>query len=517
MAAQIERVQLKANDTVAAVKDRLSFIRGRQVLLIWPKDGKPLTRRLDLVLIQREAHRRAIQLAVASADADVIRHATALNISAFETIEASKHQRWKRGRQKVFLPRYHKPQHEHEPEELKSVASRLAQRGRRQSRLRYILERLIVLILLIGSIGMTAYIVLPGAAVIVTLQEDEIKIDMDITADAALQSVDIDNGIIPAQIVRASVETTAAVPTTGAQRLENAPAAGLVTFTNQTNAPVDIPPNTSLTTSAGAPVLFRTVRAVTVPAGIGRHIDAPVEAMPSSTGAVGNVAAGMINTVVGPLGNLVAAINLAPASGGESRAVSIVAQADKTALLNSVRAQLQSLAYEKMQTRITESQLIIIESIRIEEERSDWTAYSAEIGTVTDELSLTMRAVVSAMVVDDHFGQQVTLARLLSQKPAGAKLRQDSIIYTRGPIIRQESPSRVTFRAASRAKIMPELKAAQLQERLAGASLDEARDILASQPELSRAAPAQILLRPAGLERMPLLPVRIDIQIQEPA
>lgn len=517
MAAQIERVQLNANDTVAAIKDRLSFIRGRRVLLIWPQDGKPLTRKLDLVLIQREAHRRAIQLAIASADADVIRHASALNISAFETIEASQRKRWKRGRQKVFLPRYHKPRHEPEPEELKSIASRLSQRSRRQSRLRYLLERLIVLILLIGALAMTAYIVLPGALVVVILQENEINITIDITADAALQSVDIDQAIIPAQILRASIETTAAVPTTGAQRLENAPARGLVTFTNQTNAPVDIPPNTSLTTSAGAPVLFRTVRAVTVPAGIGRHIDAPVEAMPSSTGAVGNVDAGMINSVVGPLGNLVTAINLSPASGGENRIVSIVSEADMTALLNSVRAQLQSLAYEKMQTRITESQLIIIESIRIEEERSDWTAYSAEIGTVTDELSLTMRAVVSAMVVDDHFGQQVTLARLSAQKPLGTKLRRDSITYTRGPIIRQESPSRFAFRAASGAKVMPELDAAQLQARLAGLSLDEARDILASQPELSRAAPAQILLRPAGFGRMPLLPVRIDIQIQEPA
>ena len=345
-----------------------------------------------------------------------------------------------------------------------------------------------MLILLIGVIGMTAYIALPSAVVIVRLQESEIKVNADIAADTAVQSVDVDKGIIPAQIARATVETTATVPTTGAQRLENAPARSLVTFTNQTNAPVDVPPNTSLTTSAGVPILFRTVSAATVPAGIGQHIDVAVEAIQSSTGSVGNVDAGMINSVVGPLGSLVTVINLSPAAGGENRIVNIVAEADMRTLLNSVRAQLQSLAYEKMQTRITESQLIIIETIRIEEERKDWTTYSAEIGTVTNELSLTMRA----------------------------ELRRDSMIYTRGPITRQESFSRVMFSAAGSAKAIPEFDAAQLQARLAGISLTEAQRILASQTELDGASPAQILLRPAGFGRMPLLPVRIEIQIKEP-
>ncbi len=517
MAAQIEHVQLDANDNAATLKDRLSYIRGRRVLLIWPQNGTQLTRKLDLVLIQREAYRRAIQLAIVTHDPDVITHAKALNISTFETVEASERERWKRGRKKVFLPRYHKPRHQPEPEDLKSIASRLAQRNRRQSRLRYILERLMVLILLVGAVGMTAYMVLPSAVVIVTLQESEIKITADIVADTSVQSVDIDKGIIPAQIVRATVATTAAVPTTGTQRLANAPAAGMVTFTNQTNAQVEIPADTILTTRAGTPVLFRTTRAVSVPAGIGQHVDADIEALQSYTGSVGNVEAGMVNSVVGPLGSRLSVVNLTPATGGENRIVKVVAEADRAALLNSVRVQLQSLAYEKIQTRITESQLIVIESIRIEEERKDWTAYSAEIGAVADELSLTMRAVVSAMVIDDHFGRQLALARLSAQPPPGAKLRQDSMIYTRGPIRQHEASNQVTFPATSSAKVMPEFNVSQLQERLAGVSLEEAQQILASQPEVSSAASPQIVIYPEGFGRMPLLPIRINIQVREPA
>ena len=518
MAAQIEHLQLDANDSVATIKDRLAFIRGRRVLLIWPPEkSKLLTRKLELVLIQREADRRAIQLAIVSHDPDATLHANALNISVFESIEDSQRKGWKRGRKKVFLPRYHKPSHQPEPEDLRSIASRLARRSHHPSRLRYIMERLLVLLMLAGVIGMTAYIVLPSAVVEVVLREDEIKAAVDIVADASAESVDIDRGIIPAQIIRATVETMAAMPTTGEQRLENTLARGMVTFTNQTDAAVDIPANTSLTTGAGAPILFRTVSAVRVPAGVGQHIDAPIEAIQSSTGSLGNVAAGMINSVLGPLGNLVAAVNLSPATGGENRIVKVVAEADRTALLNIVRAQLQSLAYEKIQTRISESQLIFIETMRIEEERNDWTAYSAEPGAITSELSLTMQAVVSAMVVDDHFGRQVTLAQLSAQKPPGAKLYRDSIMYTRGPITRQESPGRVVFTAAGSAKVMPQFDAAPLQERLAGMSLDEAQEILAAQAELASDSPAQILVSPPGFGRMPLLPIRIEVHVRESA
>ena len=75
MAKQIEYVQLDTNDDVVTVKDRLSFIRGRRVLLIWPEDGTTLTRKLDLVLVQREADRRAIQLALVTHDELIIEHA----------------------------------------------------------------------------------------------------------------------------------------------------------------------------------------------------------------------------------------------------------------------------------------------------------------------------------------------------------------------------------------------------------------------------------------------------------
>src|SRR5690606_36369972 len=104
---------------------RLSFMRGEHVLLIWPEEGTALTRKLDLVLLQREAMRRAIRMALVTHDATVIEYAQELNISTFETIGASERGRWKRGRAKVFTSRFQRPKDDPEPEDLMDVASRV--------------------------------------------------------------------------------------------------------------------------------------------------------------------------------------------------------------------------------------------------------------------------------------------------------------------------------------------------------------------------------------------------------
>lgn len=517
MAKQIEYVQLDSNDDVVTVKDRLSFIRGRRVLLIWPEDGTTLTRRLDLVMVQREADRRAIQLSLVTHDTDVIAHAKDLNISTFETIRASERGRWKRGRKKVFIPRYHKPSHEPDPEDLKSVASRVARRNPQHSQIRYLVERLVILTILVSVIAVTAYIVLPSAVVRITLQEDELSTTVNITADTTIQSVDITNSVIPAQVIRATVETTATIPTTGIQSLDSAPAVGVVTFTNKTDTPVDIPASTTLSTSAGTPILFRTISSTTIPTGIGQRIDINVEALQSATGNIGNVEAGMINSIVGPLDDAVTVINLAPTTGGENRSANVVTADDMLNLLNSVRVQLQSLAYEEVGKSITDNQLIIIESIQIDEERNDWTTYTHDIGAVTDSVSLTMRAVVSAMVVDDRFGQQITLAQLSSQLEAGKSIRPNSITYTRGPIVSQESANRVTFTATSTTQVVQQFDPAQLQQQLAGMSLADAQRILATQLSVTTSNPPQIIITPDGFNQMPILPIRIEIQVQNSA
>ncbi|MDE2951602.1 MAG: baseplate J/gp47 family protein [Chloroflexota bacterium] len=516
MAPETVEIKLDPSDTVTSVKLRLSDLRGKRVLLLLSPAGTLFKRRLDLILLQREAYRRAIQLALVSREADIIAYARELNISCFDSVEASEKSRWKRGRQKVFLPRHHQPSKPQPPDELRSIASRVLRRNRHPSRLRIYFERLFVLGLLSLATLAALYVVVPGATVAVSLRAEAIDAAVTIIADTKAAGVDPDKGIIPAQTLRATVETTATLPTTGLRNLDEVPARGTATFTNLTDRSLTVPANTILS-AAAAPLLFRTVVDVFLPAGAGQTANAPFEAMQQYSGEEGNIAAGQINLVVGPLAESVTVTNPAPASGGALRAVNIVSAADKDSLLNIVRGQLQSLGYEDIQSTLTASQVIIIESIAIDEERKDWTNFSSDIGLMAEELTLNMRAVVSALVIDDRLGRQVSLAQLRDRAPPNMTLLPDTLQYVRGPLTQPTSGERVSFVAETSGALVAELDTARLLDRLAGVSIADALQILRSQPELAAPTASSIEIFPEGFNRMPLLSVRIDLQVRLPA
>src|SRR5690606_24968109 len=77
---RIQTIQLEPYDDVVSIRDRLQFVKVRRVLLIFPKHGEVLRRKLDLVLIQREAARRNIQIALLCKNPDVAEHAASINI-----------------------------------------------------------------------------------------------------------------------------------------------------------------------------------------------------------------------------------------------------------------------------------------------------------------------------------------------------------------------------------------------------------------------------------------------------
>ncbi len=512
MYSETEYLQLEAIDTVVTVRERLSRLRGRRVLLIWGPDSPLLQRKLDLVLIQRAADRRAIQLALVSGDKHIIAHASELNISCFASVESSERERWKRGRQKRFLPRYHKPSADLQPEDLARIAARIENR-KRHSPWRSAIERGLVLLMLFAVIGVAFYILLPSAVVEIRLAQKEVIAVVDIVADRKASAVNLERGIIPARSLLQTVETTATIPASGAFWLDSVSAAGVVTFTNLGDSRVIIPATTILGTSAGEPILFQTTANVLVPAGAGRSVDATVEAREGYRGSIGNVGAGMINTVFGALAESVSVINLAPLAGGGVRSVKVVAAEDQARLLDSVRIQLQSLAFEKMRSALSKSQVIIIESIRIEEERKEWTHFSADVGTMTSELSLTMRAVVSAIAVDERFGRQVAQARLKSLLPPGSELIAASLEYSRGPFTLGRLDGQVRFTASASANAAATIDRDALREELAGISVDEAHRLLASRPELSATDPPVLKLYPQGLQNMPTLAIRIDLRL----
>lgn len=519
MTKRPEFVQIEAGEDVASVKDRLSFIRGQNVLLIWPEEGTALTRKLDLVLIQREAMRRAIRLALVTHDPLVMRHADELNISTFETIGSSERARWKRGRSKVFMARFQRPKDTPDPEDLMDVASRVRADTPQPSRLRQALVRIGVLMLLVGLVLGVAYVIVPSATVTLVPAEQVVEASVQIIADPNFsgRTVDVENGVIPTLILRVDVQSTASLATTGTQEQTGVPAIGSVIFINRTAADVTVPMGTTVSTGTGDPVMFRTTREVLVPAGDGGEVEVNIEAMPAFSGEIGNVDVNLINTVIGPLENSLIVANRTPTFGGESRGLRVVTQDDRDRLLGQMRQQLQALAFVEMEGQLGPNQFILESTIRIIEERADSTIFSAQVDDLAETLTLTMRATVEAVAVNEQLGQQVVFTRMAGQIPRGRIIRPETVVYDRGPVAIDPQTGLITFTMSGSGMVVGQVNTALLQDRLAGKSVEEALAYIMREVDLSDNQPPQITVTPDWFGQMPILPMRITVMVQDPS
>jgi hypothetical protein len=508
MPRAIEFVQLEAGEDAASVRDRLSFYRGQNVLLIWPEEGPALTRKLDLVLVQREAMRRAIRVALVTHDAQIIEHARELNISTFETIGASERGRWKRGRGKVFANRAQKPEHELEPDELMDVASRV--RVERNFAPMPLLIRLLLLLFVVGALTATVYVVIPGAVVSLVLAEQIVTADnVPVIADPSVSSIDIEGGIIPARVRRVEISEPGTRLTTGVTDLPDTRATGTVAFINQSNERIEIPSDT-IVWSTGEQARFRTTEDAVLPAGNDQRVEVRVEALPESSGDAGNVGEGAINSVETDWSEQVTVVNLLPLTGGESRSLPSVTESDRDRLLATVRQQLFSRALTELRGPMAENEFLIEETLRIAEVREQ--TFSAEVGEVVADLRLDMRVVIEAVVIDEQQAHRIAFARMSRQIPRGRALYPDSLSYTRGPVTDIDD-NRITFTISGSGRVAGQVDGILLRERLAGMTVDDAMTYLNNTVDLEPGTSPTIDLRPDWFDRMPLLPVRISIRI----
>ncbi|MBW4436051.1 MAG: baseplate J/gp47 family protein [Pleurocapsa minor GSE-CHR-MK-17-07R] len=513
----IEFLQLASDDDAASVSDRLRFMRGRRVALVWPETGDILTRKLDLVLVQREAIRHNVRIAIVTHSAQTIHNASDLDISAFETIPAARRGRWKRGRSRAFINRSKRPINSPLADELAPFASRVRaeELDTPRSKAKRIAARLVTLLLIIGVLLAVAYVVLPYAEIRLIPAFQTLEVSTRITADStrAAADIDIENALMPATIFRAEIEDRGTIATTGQQTLTNTPAVGSVTFINLTEQRLDIPAGSLVSTSAGTPIVFRTTADGVLQPGIGEQAVVAIEAVAESYGTVGNVAAGLINTVIGPLGEQVEVRNFSALFGGENRSAGIVTSADRDTLIAVLRQQIQDRAFRDLAPLAADDQVLILETIRIVEERTDWMTFSHEVGDVADSLTLTMRVVVGVTAISEDVARQVGYARLSAQVPRGRAILENSLAYGEPENITVDAQGRISFDLFTRAQAEAVINAAQLHSRLAGLSIDEALAYLQQNTDLQPGSTAEIALSPAWLGRMPIIPLRISTNL----
>lgn len=509
-------IQLDNAEDVASIRDRFSFIRGQHVLLIWPEIGTALNRKLDLVLLQREARRRVLQLALVTHDTAVIKHADELGISTFETIkEAEASNRWKRGRTRVFINRHHKPEDTPEPEDLMPVASRVRKSRKRMPPLVQTTVRIVILLIVLGVILGSLYVTVPSATVSFAMEQELIQVSTTITADPTALDIDVENRIIPATRYEVLVQTQQQIETTGTEEGTSTRAIGSVSFTNNSSSPIVVPAGTQVQTSTGESITFETSIGTTVPAN-GSVNNIGIIATEDFAGDIGNVGIRTINTVVGDLGNSLSVTNDVATTNGISETYRIVASEDMERIMGDSRQSLQVLGFSEIEADLTDSQTIIIESVDIPEEllRNDWIDFSHSIGDQTDLLTLDIQVIVEALVIDDRLAQQIVFAQVSSQKPDDMVLNPESFLYLRGPVIETDADNLTTFEAFGEGIASAQVDIYNLQSDLTRRPIDEAQRLIAATVDIAPNSQPLIEISPAWIQHMPFLPIRITVDIE---
>jgi hypothetical protein len=512
MAPTLYTLQLEPYDDVVSIRDRLSFVKASHVLLMCPPGTPVLRRKLDLLLVQRQAMRLRMRIALITDDLTLIEYADDLNISVFPDEQTARVGRWKRPRTTVFAP----PRDPDEQAEIVDHVLRqrmpLSPAARRRQRI----GRWIVFAALLAAFVLSLLLAVPSATVTVTPASRQVYENVAIVADPALTDIDIENRRMPASIVTLQVTSGVTVQTTGRESAGMSRAQGLVTFTNDGDQPILIPLGTIIATSGAYPVRFATLVETTLPAGNAASVQVPIQALPEHAGAVGNVNPGAINRVEADFADQVSVSNPNATYGGAVQERHIVTAEDHDRLLVLGRQQVLQNARDTLLLQLSGDQFLVPGSISIIEERPEWTLYNAFVGDTAESVSLDLRAGVQAVVVDQKQAQQVAYSALAPYIQPGLEISPEALSFTRGDIQQIDPDGRVTFLMAVSGHIAVMIDPDYVRERVKGVSVGEAHNRLERELLLDPSRPPQIKTWPGWYRRMPILPVRITVKVNSP-
>ena len=92
---KIQIIYLDPHDDHASARDKLNACQAQRAALVWPNRGRILTRRLDLVLLDRHARNRGVQIGLVVHDPTVRRHAQSIGIPTFDTVDDVTQETWR--------------------------------------------------------------------------------------------------------------------------------------------------------------------------------------------------------------------------------------------------------------------------------------------------------------------------------------------------------------------------------------------------------------------------------------
>jgi len=455
---------------------------------------------LDFGLVRREAERRQLEVAIISADPERRWLARGCGFPAFNSVEeAQKTEVWS-----CRSPERVEPPSRHWWEEEIELRPRSVRPHARWFDWIKLGIRVGIFLLALLILAASAYIVVPSGVVTLVPLGKEFTTVVPVSVDADLEMVDHVTRVIPARRVGVEVEGYIEVETTGLMNVAAGRTTGVVLFTNLLAQNYVVPVGTVVRTSSTSyPIRFRTTADVAVPAG--GQATVPIEALEYG---VGNVGAFRINQMEGVAASAVRVINPEPTTGAEPKETRVVVQADYDRVRKQLMQQLLDQAYVEMGDLLESAEILLRQSLRIEAVPKE--AYTRFVTEQADTVGLNMRLLVSGLAVDVDNAEAVAYTNLSRRLPPGYMLVNAH--FELGEVVEEDiGPGWFTFFVTARGYAAAALDTDRVVAFIRGQRIADARERLLEEFPLAEAP--HVVVWPEQVERLPLLPLRISVQV----
>lgn len=496
---KVQILALDPQDDRASIADRLAWAQAPRVLLVWPRSGRPRLRRLDLTLLQRQARRRGVALALATTDPDLRELASDLGIPAFDTPDRADEQAWVAAEAVAPLPKRAAGERP-APSELRRSGLKRGPR-RAAGRVARAVLRALLFALALASVAALALVAWPSAEItLVPVTTVEVH-DLELTLDP--QAGVLAAGLLPARPAYAVVEGSLRVPTTGASAVASERARTTIVFTNLTEALVVVPQGTGLRAQDADGTRFLTLESVALePGGT-----ASVLAEAAEPGPQANLPAGQITRVEGPLGLQVSVASPEPAVGGAESLRPAVDPADVRSAERQLRASLLEQAVAETEAGLSGGSVVAPASARVARELG--RGVDADVGQPADSVEITLELEVELLIYAEADLAEAVQAALTARSQGLLSVpgsEQAEVVGGTAP----DAAGRARLRVrVTRAAFEP-VEGAALTRRLLGQTPQQAAALLAEAVDLAQ--PPEIRLRPSWFPRLPLVATRIALR-----
>jgi len=499
--AVAEIIHLQENDGLIVLQSRLRMVQNGRALLVLPWDAQLFSRRLDGELVLRESKRLGLEIAVVSEDPGLRARTRWMGLPTFSSVEEAEATAagWAAPDRPLPSPPPQDWWEEEMPLSPRPAHCLPAWLGQLRLWARIGIFTTTLLLLLVS-----AYVVVPRATIRLTPAGETIRAIVPVSVSLNQDTIDTASGLIPARRVGDYFDGYLEVETTGAADFQSGLATGTVLFTNLIGQDITVPAGTVVRTSSGSfPVRFRTTQEALVPA-LGQA-PAPVEAL--KEGPSGNVGANRINQVEGVSALAVRVTNPEPTVGGATQEVRAVSQADMDRARTLLIEQLLDEAYLGLQAYLESTEFLARQSLTVQ---ASETSYDRFLSERADTLGLHMRVLVSGLAVDRDNAKGVAYSALARRLPTGYELVGAD--FELGEMAEEPVGSGdLTVFVTATGYAAAEIDLGEVRRSIRGKSIPRAKEQLAEDLPLAEAP--RIEVWPEWLNRVPVLPVRIDVEV----